>query len=254
MLLGLIRPSAGETRPVRQTGPAGQPEPPPRRRAHRVVGVRARTSPGCEPAALVGGGRRDAGPTPTSRLRSPSPTSAPRSTARSRRTRRACASGSASPACCWAGPRSSCSTSPRTASTRARCARCASSCAGSPTPGPPCCSRATCSPRSSRSARHAVVMDKGKLVAAGSVVDLIGTVGLGLPRGRRRPAAARGCSRRCRRVHRVDDEPPGLAVDHRRRAAGRPRRRARRTPAIGVETVTPAAGSRTRSSGWSRAM
>ena len=47
---------------------------------------------------------------------------------------------------------------------------------------------------------HAVVMDKGKLVATGSVDDLIGVVRLGLPRGRRRrdrPAGARGAARRC---------------------------------------------------------
>ena len=47
---------------------------------------------------------------------------------------------------------------------------------------------------------HAVVMDKGKLVAAGSVDDAHRCIGLGVPRGRRhrdRAAGARGAPRRC---------------------------------------------------------
>ena len=85
---------------------------------------------------------------------------------------------------------------------------------------------------------HAVVMDKGTWSPAGSVADLIGVVGLGLPRGRRRRRRAAGARGSCR------------SVRARRRRAARPRGRDRRWIAarsssprwshagVAVETVT----------------
>ena len=99
---------------------------------------------------------------------------------------------------------------------------------------------------------HAVVMDKGKLVATGSVSDLIGTSGtvyLEVDDS----AAARRVLEALPSVQRVDDEMPGLAVtmDGGRRSdlvaalVGRRASRSRPSPR--------AVGSRTRSSDWSRA-
>ena len=76
MLLGLIRPTAGETRLFGERVTPGTDAAASARRAHRVVGVRAPSVGHAQPAAVVGGGRRHAGPTPTSSRRWRSPTSA----------------------------------------------------------------------------------------------------------------------------------------------------------------------------------
>ena len=99
---------------------------------------------------------------------------------------------------------------------------------------------------------HAVVMDKGKLVATGSVADLIGTCRHRVPRGRRHrggPARARGAAvgaagRRRDARARGDDG---------RRPAFRPGRRARRRRASRWRRSPRAVASRMRSSDSSRA-
>ena len=71
---------------------------------------------------------------------------------------------------------------------------------------------------------HAVVMDKGKLVATGSVVDLIGAAGT-VYLEVDDVALARGVLEGIPSVRRIEDEAPGLAVDDGRRTPLRPRRR-----------------------------
>ena len=74
---------------------------------------------------------------------------------------------------------------------------------------------------------HAVVMDKGKLVASGSVAELIGVVGLGVPRGRRRRPRHSECSTRCPTVDAGRRGTARAHGGHGRRSACGPRRRAR---------------------------
>ena len=59
---------------------------------------------------------------------------------------------------------------------------------------------------------HAVVMDKGKLVATGSVVDLIGSAGTVYLEVDDVAPRAPGARRRARRCGASTDEAPGLAV------------------------------------------
>ena len=75
-----------------------------------------------------------------------------RSTARSGPTRRACGSGWRSPRRCSGCPSCCCWTNRPTGSIRPRSTRCGRCCGGTPRPGAPCWSPATCSRRSSRPA------------------------------------------------------------------------------------------------------
>ena len=153
MLLGLIRPTAGETRLFGERVAPGQRAAAAGRRADRVVGVRARTCRGCENLRAVVGGRGRA----LGRRRR-------RTGARHRRSRRRdrpqgedlLAGHAPAPRVGARAARSTRDPGARRAHQRARsrrrCARCVSSCTGSPKPARRCCSRATSSPRSSRSA------------------------------------------------------------------------------------------------------
>ena len=98
---------------------------------------------------------------------------------------------------------------------------------------------------------HAVVMDKGKLVASGSVAELIGSSGsvyLEVDDVARRTPGPPALPT----VTRVDDEPPGLTVVT--TAARGPTSSPRWCkPASASRRSRPGAGSRTPSSGWWKA-